>query len=109
MYLIGLMDEKHFPTKETGSRCAAKTKNQRVEQTTTIVQNLNNSELHYRDLLENMLNGFAYCRMIFEQGQPQDFVYLEVNSAFEALTGIKDVAGKKVSEVMPGIKEWIHG
>jgi len=48
---------------------------------------LRESETHYRSLFENMLNGFAYCRMIFEQGQPQDFVYLATNGAFEKLTG----------------------
>jgi PAS domain S-box-containing protein len=52
-----------------------------------------------------MLNGFAYCKMLFEQNQPTDFTYLEVNSAFETLTGLKSVAGKKVSEVIPGIRE----
>ena len=51
-----------------------------------------------------MLNGFAYCKMIFDEEHPQDFVYLEVNRAFETLTGLKDVVGKKVSEVIPGIQ-----
>ena len=32
-------------------------------------------------------------------------MYLEVNPSFERLTGLKDVAGKKVSEVIPGIRE----
>ncbi|MBI3919959.1 MAG: GAF domain-containing protein, partial [Armatimonadetes bacterium] len=59
----------------------------------------------YRSLFENMLDGFACCRMIFEDDQPQDFVYLEVNSAFEELTGLKDVVGRRVTEVIPGIKE----
>ncbi|RJQ64872.1 MAG: PAS domain S-box protein [Desulfobacteraceae bacterium] len=63
-----------------------------------------NEEL-YRSLFENMLNGFAYCKMIFDHGCPQDFVYLIVNSAFESLTGLKNVVGKKVSEVIPGIRE----
>ena len=53
-----------------------------------------------------MLNGFAYCKMLFEQNQPQDFIYLVVNSSFEALTGLKNVIGKKVSEVIPGIREF---
>ena len=52
-----------------------------------------------------MLNGFAFCRMIFEDGSPKDFVYLDVNKAFIALTGLKNVLGKKVSEVIPGIRE----
>jgi PAS domain S-box-containing protein len=66
---------------------------------------LRESEKHYRSLFDNMLNGFAYCQMIFEQGRPEDFIYLKVNQAFEALTGLKNVTGKKVSEVIPGIKE----
>ena len=63
------------------------------------------SEARYRFLFENMLNGFAYCRMIFEQDRPQDFIYLSVNSAFETLTGLKGVVGRNVSEVIPGIRE----
>jgi PAS domain S-box-containing protein len=63
-----------------------------------------NEEL-YRSLFENMLNGFAYCRMLFHQNQPLDFIYLRVNHSFETLTGLKNVVGKKVSEVIPGIQE----
>ncbi len=63
------------------------------------------NEILYSRLFENMLNGFAYCKMIFEQGRPQDFIYLDVNRVHESLTGLKDVVGKKVSEVIPGIKE----
>ena len=59
----------------------------------------------YRSLVESMFEGVAHCRMLFEQGQPQDFIYLEVNPAFEKLTGLKDVVGKRVTEVIPGIKE----
>ncbi|MDP2920348.1 MAG: PAS domain S-box protein [Dehalococcoidia bacterium] len=66
---------------------------------------LEESEKRYRSLFENMLEGFAYCRMIFEDGLPKDFIYLAVNSAFEHLTGLENVAGKKVSEVIPGIQE----
>jgi len=63
------------------------------------------SEKLYRNLFENMLNGFAYCKMIFEQEQPVDFIYLAVNKSFEIQTGLKDIAGKKVSEVIPGIQK----
>ena len=59
----------------------------------------------YRFLFENMLNGFAYCRMIYEEGRSQDFVYLAVNDAFEKLTGLKNVVGRKITEVIPGIRE----
>ena len=66
---------------------------------------LRESERRYRGLFDNMLEGFAYCRMLFENGRPQDWVYVEVNPAFEKLTGLKNVAGKKVTEVIPGIRE----
>ena len=61
------------------------------------------SSFHY--LFDNMLNGLAYCRMLFENGEPLDFIYLRVNSAFEMQTGLKHVVGHKVSEVIPGIRE----
>ena len=63
------------------------------------------SEARYRSLFENMLEGFAYCRMIFAEGRPHDFVYLSVNDAFGKLTGLRDVVGRKVTEVIPGIRE----
>jgi PAS domain S-box-containing protein len=67
---------------------------------------LRESETRYRLLFQNMLDGFAYCRMIFdERGRPEDFVYLEVNGAFGVLTGLGDVVGKKASEVFPGIRD----
>jgi len=66
---------------------------------------LRDSDEKYRLLFENMLEGFAYCKMIFEHDRPQDFTYLDVNSAFEILTGLENVIGRKVTEVIPGIKE----
>jgi two-component system CheB/CheR fusion protein len=66
---------------------------------------LKQSEEKYRGLFDHMLEGFAYCRMLFENGGPPDFVYLSVNDAFHSLTGLKDVAGKRVSEVIPCIRE----
>ncbi len=66
---------------------------------------LRKSEERYRGLFENMIEGYAYCKMIFENGKPKDFIYLSVNHAFETLTGLKNVAGKRVTEVIPGIRE----
>src|SRR3990172_4772095 len=67
---------------------------------------LREGEQRYRSLFENMLEGFAYCQMLFDdQDRPADFVYLAVNEAFARLTGLEHVVGKQVSEVIPGIKE----
>ncbi len=57
-----------------------------------------------RGILENMLNGVAYCRMLYEDGVPQDFIYLYTNPAFHEQTGLGPVCGKRVSEVIPGIR-----
>jgi PAS domain S-box-containing protein len=63
------------------------------------------SEIHFRSLFDNMLNGFAHCKMLFENGRADDFIYLDVNRAFESLTGLTNVVGRRVSEVIPGIRE----
>jgi PAS domain S-box-containing protein len=71
-------------------------------------EKLTESEEKYRSLFVNMLDGFAYCQMIWdENGKPIDFVFLEVNDAFEKLTGLKraSVVGKRVTEVLPSIEE----
>jgi PAS domain S-box-containing protein len=60
------------------------------------------SEETYRGLFDNMWNGLAYCRVLFEEGRPVDCVYLDVNRAFEKQTGLSGVAGRRVSEVIPG-------
>ena len=63
------------------------------------------SEEKYRSLFENMNEGLAYCKMVFESGIPIDFTYLDVNPRFELLTGLKNIQGKNVSEIIPGIQK----
>ena len=66
---------------------------------------LDKSELRYKSLFENMLEGYAYCQLSYRNGQPEDYTYLEINGAFQRLTGLKNVTGRKVSEVIPGVHE----
>lgn len=58
----------------------------------------------YKKLFERLEEGCAHCRMLFDGGQPVDWIYLEVNPAFSTLTGLKEVEGRKVSELLPGIR-----
>ncbi len=58
-----------------------------------------------RSLFDHMLDGYAYCKILFENNQPSDFIYLDVNPAFKILTGLKNVIGQKVSQIIPGIRE----
>jgi len=74
------------------------------QQRRQLEQELLQGQERYRSLFEHMLNGFAYCRMVYENDRPVDFVYLDVNPAFEVLTGLKNVIGKKVSTVIPDIQ-----
>ena len=67
---------------------------------------LRSSEARYRNLVDGMLDGLAYCHMIYDAaGEPVDWVYLAVNPAFERLTGLAGVVGRRVSEVLPQTAE----
>ena len=61
--------------------------------------------VHQEQLINNMREGYAHCKMLYKGGQPNDFVYLKVNTAFEQITGLKNVEGRNVSDVIPGIRE----
>jgi PAS domain S-box-containing protein len=64
------------------------------------------SDGRFRALFENMSEGYAYCKMLFDdRNNPEDFIYLDVNGAFGKLTGLKDVIGRRATEVIPGVKE----
>lgn len=66
---------------------------------------LRTSEERYKSLFENMQEGLAYCRMIYDDGgAPVDFVYLAVNDAFGRIIGEGAVMGRPVTEVFPGIR-----
>ncbi|HTT67536.1 MAG TPA: PAS domain-containing protein [Gemmatimonadales bacterium] len=58
-----------------------------------------------QSLFENLAEGVAVCRAVFEHGVPADYVYLAVNPSFERLTGLSAVVGKRVTDVIPGIRD----
>jgi PAS domain S-box-containing protein len=65
---------------------------------------LHESEERYRSLFNGMTEGFALHEIILdENGQPCDYRFLEVNPAFERLTGLKQghIVGKLVKDVLP--------
>jgi len=69
---------------------------------------LRDSEEKYRGMFENMLDGFAYHRIVLDEaGKPVDYVFLELNNRFEECTGLKrdDIIGRGVTEVIPGIRD----
>ncbi len=73
---------------------------------------LKESEGRYRSIFNGMTEGFALHEIITDdQGEPTDYRFLEINPAFEHLTGLRQdtVAGRTVREVIPDIEDcWIQ-
>ena len=63
------------------------------------------SERSYKSLFDNMQEGFAFHRMIWDNGVPVDYEFVSANDAFGELTGLRDVVGKRVSQLLPGLRE----
>ena len=66
---------------------------------------LQRSEERYRTLFNGITEGFAIHEIITdERDTPVDWRFLDINPAFERLTGLKreDVVGKTHNEVLPG-------
>jgi diguanylate cyclase (GGDEF)-like protein/PAS domain S-box-containing protein len=72
---------------------------------------LRQSELRYRQLFDEMLNGFALHEMLLDDaGKPIDYLFLQVNPAYEKMTGKtrQDLVGRRVTECLPGTEPyWI--
>ncbi len=75
---------------------------------------LQRSEERLQSLFRNMTEGFAYHRIVRdERGAPCDYVFLEVNAAFERLTGLPAdrIVGRRATQVLPGMEsdptDWI--
>ena len=54
---------------------------------------------------ESMSTGIAYCRMLYQDGRPADFIYLYTNPAFHQHSGLGYVLGKRISELLPGFRQ----
>ena len=70
-----------------------------------IEQVLRENEDFYHSFFDNLLNGFAYCGLLFKNEEVVDFSFLAINKAFETLTGLHDVTNKPVSIVIPGFSQ----
>lgn len=69
------------------------------------------SQNQYCTLFDKMIDGYALHEMIFdEQGNPVDYRFLDMNPAFEELTGFsRDIIGKRILEILPAIESsWIE-
>jgi len=72
---------------------------------------IDKQQREWRSLMMNLPNGFAVHQMIYKDGKPFDYRFLDVNDVFEKLVGLsrREVIGKTVKEVLPGIEEfWVE-
>jgi diguanylate cyclase (GGDEF)-like protein/PAS domain S-box-containing protein len=72
---------------------------------------LRQSRERFQNLFAHMSNGFALHQMVEDaDGHAVDYRFLEVNPAFERLTGLSatDIVGKTAREVLPTLEQhWI--
>ncbi|WP_424355925.1 ATP-binding protein [Methanobacterium sp. MBAC-LM] len=67
-------------------------------------EKLRNSNERYEEFFNNPLMGFALCEIITDnENNPIDFIYLNVNPAFEDFTGLKKdkIVNKRVTDILP--------
>ena len=73
-----------------------------ITEHTRAVEALGRNEERYRTLFTSIDEGFCVVEMIFdEQEQPVDYRFLEVNPAFGKQSGLLEVKGKCVRDLIP--------
>lgn len=63
------------------------------------------AKVRYRKIINSMDDGFCLIEVIFNEfNECIDYKFLDTNPVFEKHAGLKDVVGKKISELIPGIE-----
>lgn len=106
--MLSLMEEE----KELSALLLDTKEAERVQSGDMLRKALNESEERYRTIFNCMGEAFAICEIILNQdGRPSDFRFLELNPAFERVTGIAVglIVGKTAKEALPATEErWIE-
>ncbi|MFN6571044.1 ATP-binding protein [Dendronalium sp. ChiSLP03b] len=78
--------------------------NQEAVERARTEESLRQSEAKYRSLFENVNDGFCIIEMLYDDGQPFDYRFLEVNSAFEIQSGLTQAIGKTAHDFSPNLE-----
>lgn len=82
-----------------------------ITDTKALERLLHENEVKYKLLFDNMSQGFALHEIITDaQGKAIDYRFLDINSAFEIITGLKKeiVIGQTVKQILPHTEQyWI--
>ncbi len=66
---------------------------------------LKGSEERYRSLFRSIDAGFCLIELRYEDGRAVDYRFIEANLAFERDTGLSDVVGKWMRDLVPDLEE----
>ena len=71
---------------------------------------LQESEQKYRTLFDAMDEGYCIVEVLLDDhGVPYDYLFLEVNPAFERQTGLVEPEGKRANDLVPGLEPfWLE-
>jgi PAS domain S-box-containing protein len=69
---------------------------------------LRESEAKYHRLFDSMAEAFELMELIYKNGKPVDYIFLDVNPAWERMTGLKkeQVLGRKASEAVGSVESY---
>ncbi|MBF0477956.1 MAG: EAL domain-containing protein [Candidatus Omnitrophica bacterium] len=105
---IVVVNDRHGQPLYIGNVCIDISERKKIE------QKLLTSEKKYRELYETMVSAMAQHKIVLDAtGNPVDYVFIDVNPAFEKMTGLKkeDIVNRSVTEVFPNINkssfDWI--
>src|SRR6478609_4695154 len=67
------------------------------------------SDMSYRALFKDIDQGFCVIEVLFDGDIPVDYRFIETNREFERDTGLVDVVGRTMRELVPDIEpHWNH-
>ena len=68
-------------------------------------EELNGSEERFRTLFESLDEGFCVVEVLFDGDEPVDYRFIDINPAFEGLTGLRNAKGKRMRQLEPEHEE----